>query len=240
MITISIDEKACVGCELCVLICPTKVYSFDAERGVPKVDKPKECFGCRYCAEECPADALTHDGLIRSRHFYHQPYAMNVAAKLGCNGNASNLLSTDPAAIDAAMEDLSVRVTALGAVLKTTLGSGLAGVGTFAGRVLSRQLPRYQTPTCLEDTWKVAQQEFSPAWDLHFATEGETLTVTVKDCYVRELCQKGRTELGGEICTLFANYLAGYLNGMGKLRLRMTNATRGNDQCTYNAKMQHA
>ncbi len=237
MITIDVDEKACVSCEMCVDACPTKVYGFDADKGAPTVKKPLECFGCLACARICPADALSHQGLQKSLHFYHDPYALEVASKLtGEPLNGANCPQDEPT-IQKALDDLGVRLMALAAVLRSTLSSGLPGVGTFAGRMLARQLPRYKPPATFEQTLALAREQFAPAWELEPEIKGDTLVITVKGCFVRELCARQKAEPGGDICTLFYNYLAGYLNGMGKVRLRLMNATRSWEQCTYETKV---
>jgi NAD-dependent dihydropyrimidine dehydrogenase PreA subunit len=237
MITIDVDEQACVSCEMCVEACPTNVYRFDAGKGAPEVQKPLECFGCLACARICPADAIAHQGLQKSLHFYHDPYALALASKLtGAPQNGSNC-PQDDASVQIALDDLGVRLLALAAVLRSTLSSGLPGVGTFAGRMLARQLPRYKPPATFEETVALAREQFAPAWDLEPEIRGDTLLITVKGCFLRELCAKQKMALGGDICTLFYNYLAGYLNGMGKVRLRLVNATRDWDQCTYETKV---
>lgn len=60
---VKVDENACVGCGLCVDVCP-KV--FDLKDGVAKVvGKPgtkDEDASCREAASKCPVEAITVDG----------------------------------------------------------------------------------------------------------------------------------------------------------------------------------
>ncbi|MCX7727632.1 MAG: 4Fe-4S binding protein, partial [Chitinispirillaceae bacterium] len=70
-IKISIDEKACVGCSLCVEICPTKVFENRVDKKEPVVAKEKECFGCLSCTEICPATAINHTNLPLSMSLYN-------------------------------------------------------------------------------------------------------------------------------------------------------------------------
>jgi len=237
MITIDVDEKACVACEMCVDACPTAVYRFNADRAAPDVQKPLECFGCLACSQICPAGAITHHGWRRSVHLYHDPYALELASKLtGAPVNGADS-EQDEESIEKALDDLGVRLLALASVLRATVSSGVPGVGTFAGRMLSRQLPRYNPPADFEQTLALAREQFAPAWELEPEIQGDTLVITVKACFLRDLCAKKNIALGGDICTLFYNYLAGYLNGMGKVRLRLLNATRNADQCVYETKV---
>jgi NAD-dependent dihydropyrimidine dehydrogenase PreA subunit len=235
VIQVQIDEKACRGCEICIDACPTQVFAFDQAKRLPEVKKPTSCFGCLACAEQCPANAIQHQGVPQVINFYHDPYALALASKLTGNGPA--VAQADAAAVKKGIDDLGVRLLSLAAVLKATLSSGLPAVGTFAGRTLAAQLPRYQPPKTTEEVFELAKRQFAPAWDLEFKPEGDTLHIGIKTCFLRELCAKQQIELGGDLCTLFFNYLAGYLGRMGKMRLRLADANRSAELCTYNAKI---
>ncbi len=236
MIQIQIDEQACRGCEICIDACPTHVFAFNETKRLPEVRKSTACFGCLACAEQCPASAIRHDGVSRAVNFYHDPYALNIIAKLtgdgshiGYNSNGGSVLK--------GIDDLGVRLLSLAAVLRSTLSSGLPAVGTFAGRTLAGQLPRYQVPKNFDEVLALAKQQFAPAWNLDFRVEGDILHIEVRTCYLRELCTKEKVELGGDLCILFFNYLTGYLHRMGKVRLRLGSAVRGADLCSYEAKI---
>lgn len=237
MIQIQIDDKACVGCEICIDACPTRVFEFDDAKRLPEVRKLTACFGCLACAEQCPANAIRHDGVPRSLTFYHDPYTLNIVSKLTGNGDHSTQCGADGASVGKGIDDLGIRLLSLAAVLKSTLASGLPAVGTFAGRTLAAQLPRYQVPKTFDEALALTREQFAPAWDLNFKVEADSLRIDVKTCYLRELCAKEKVELGGDLCTLFYNYLVGYLNRMGKVRLRLGAATRGAQDCQYETKI---
>lgn len=238
MITITIDDKACVNCSLCVDACPTRVFDFDQASELPTVAHPKECFGCLSCSEICPASAIHHEGAIRTETFYHDPYALEMVKKFAV-AEPLHYQSIDGAAErDAAMSDLSLRLLSVGAVLKEIVGGGLASVGLMAGRSLATQLPRYRPPRNLDEALALAKLEFSPAWELDFEkTDDQTLSVKVGKCFVRELCAKENLALGGELCVLFFHYLSGYLGKMGKTQLKLAEANRGQDGCCYQVRI---
>jgi L-aspartate semialdehyde sulfurtransferase ferredoxin len=237
MITVTVDEKACVGCSLCADICSTKVLSFNEAKAVAEVVKPKECFGCLACAEICPSDAIDHTGVIMQDAYYHDPYALHVASRLTTGPLPGVNVPTDKATRDAALRDLGVRLLSVAAVFKATIGAGLPAVGTLAGRTLAGQLPRYKQPKTIEETLALAQEQFFPAWELQPTLTGDQLGITVKACFVRELCQREGIALGGELCILFYNYLAGYLARMGNVKPRLVNAERGEKSCKYEVKL---
>jgi len=236
MIAIQIDEKACVSCTLCVDACETHVFAFDEARGIPRVVNAAECFGCLACSAACPSNAIDHTGVPSTMNFYHDQHSLDMISKM--TGDAADAVPAMSAEeVKKGLDDLGARLLSLGAVLRATLRSGLPAVGTFAGRTLANQLPRYRVPKDFEEALKLAVEEFSPAWQLEPAVSGDTVAITVKDCYLRKLAARGNLELGGDLCTLFYHYLAGYLCRMGKVRLRLANTERGCDAYTYTAQI---
>jgi ferredoxin len=237
MIEIAIDEKACVSCTLCVDYCKTGVFSFNEQKSVAEVSKPRECFGCLGCAEICPAGAIDHKGVTFSEAYYHDPYALKLASGMAADSwNAPNI-PQDRGKWEKALTDLGVRLLSVAAVFRQTLGSGLPAVGTLAGRTLAGQLPRYQACHNLEEALRLAREQFAPAWEIESKPEGDDkLNIEVRGCFVRDLCRRENIALGEELCTLFFYYLAGYIGKMGNARLRLVNADRGATSCVYEMK----
>lgn len=57
---VSFDAGRCVGCNLCVNVCPCDVMMPNPEPGCePIVVFAEECWFCGGCVEECPNDAIT-------------------------------------------------------------------------------------------------------------------------------------------------------------------------------------
>ena len=236
MIDITIDEKACVSCELCAEICPTDVFVWDEDRGVPKVDKPAECFGCLSCSEICPPHCISHHGVELSESHYHDPYALRLANRLAADVSGRFHVPSDDESRNKAAVDLGVRLRSVAEVFRQTLGGSLPAVGTMAGRTLARHLPRYREPNGLDEALALAEKQFAPAWEFTTTRNGEELTINVNRCFVRETCAREGLELGSDMCVLFYNYLAGYLGQMGKVRLRLMGAERGH-ACCYKVKI---
>lgn len=61
-VEIGLHERACRGCELCVEICPTRVFGFDPVRRVARVEHAEDCIACLSCGYLCPSHAITHAG----------------------------------------------------------------------------------------------------------------------------------------------------------------------------------
>ena len=237
MIDITVDEKACVGCALCADYCQTGVFSFDEEKQVACVSKPKECFGCLGCSEICPATAIDHKGVVLSEAYYHNPRALKLASAMKSDCWRAPNVPEEKEKWEQALTDLGVRLLSIASVFKQTVGSGLPAVGTLAGRTLAGQLPRYKVCASLEDALELACEQFSPTWEIEPRFEGEDkLIIKVKDCFVRKLCQREKIELGGELCTLFFYYMNGYISKLGNARLRLMKTERGENSCVYEMK----
>ena len=57
VVTLRLDEKKCMGCGACLLVCPHAVLSLT--NGKVKIADRDACMECGACARNCPADALT-------------------------------------------------------------------------------------------------------------------------------------------------------------------------------------
>ena len=71
-VEIEIHERACRGCELCVDICPTKVFSFDNATRLCQIDHAEDCIACLSCSYICPSHAITHSGHHVVKNFYRE------------------------------------------------------------------------------------------------------------------------------------------------------------------------
>ncbi|MFH1028725.1 MAG: 4Fe-4S binding protein [Pseudomonadota bacterium] len=67
---ISVHEQACRGCQMCVDVCPTKVFEFDDEKRLCVVKHEDDCIACLSCAYICPSGAITHSGYHVVKNFY--------------------------------------------------------------------------------------------------------------------------------------------------------------------------
>lgn len=54
--SIAIDQKKCLGCGKCSVVCPGSLIS--TENGKAFIKYPKDCWGCTSCIKECPVNAV--------------------------------------------------------------------------------------------------------------------------------------------------------------------------------------
>ncbi len=69
-VEITVHDQACRGCEICVDICPTKVFRFNEEKRLCEVDHAEDCIACLSCAYLCPSGAISHANYHAVKNFY--------------------------------------------------------------------------------------------------------------------------------------------------------------------------
>jgi ferredoxin len=56
VVTLVLDEKKCMGCGMCLLVCPHAVLSLT--NGTAAIVNRDACMECGACSRNCPAEAL--------------------------------------------------------------------------------------------------------------------------------------------------------------------------------------
>ena len=57
VVTLKLDREACVGCGMCLSVCPHAVLSLT--NGKIEIANRDACMECGACAKNCPAEALS-------------------------------------------------------------------------------------------------------------------------------------------------------------------------------------
>jgi Pyruvate/2-oxoacid:ferredoxin oxidoreductase delta subunit len=55
--TLSLDEQACVGCGMCDIVCPHRVFLVNNHKA--EIVDRNGCMECGACATNCPSNAIT-------------------------------------------------------------------------------------------------------------------------------------------------------------------------------------
>ena len=63
MANITIDRACCKGCNICLMICPKKIFVKSRKRNdygttMPDVNEQGKCVGCGMCDRLCPDGAI--------------------------------------------------------------------------------------------------------------------------------------------------------------------------------------
>jgi heterodisulfide reductase subunit A len=67
-IVAEINETLCVGCGICVSICPYNAIALDAEKGIARITEVL-CKGCGACTSACPSSASQQRGFTDRQIF---------------------------------------------------------------------------------------------------------------------------------------------------------------------------
>jgi NAD-dependent dihydropyrimidine dehydrogenase PreA subunit len=57
VVTLELDEEKCVGCGMCLVVCPHAVLGMN--NGNARIEKRDACMECGACARNCPVEAVT-------------------------------------------------------------------------------------------------------------------------------------------------------------------------------------
>ncbi len=57
VVSLRLDQEKCVGCGMCLLVCPHAVLSLT--NGTAKIVNRDACMECGACSRNCPAEALS-------------------------------------------------------------------------------------------------------------------------------------------------------------------------------------
>jgi ferredoxin len=212
MPSIEINESGCRDCELCVEICPTKVFEIDPAKRVARVARPEDCIGCTSCAYVCPSRCLTVTDFVAQRPFHRIEENSQLISRFLQKQTVFDQL-TD-ADYQEAMKDVRVRLKALGDAVTETIGRGHKAVGRAAGTLAASHLPEMYEQTTITDLLDRMKNRFAHAFDFEaaIARGGKEINLSFKNCaFCRVADQNGSTIGKAVLCTLFHEYWAGLL-----------------------------
>ncbi|MBL7205857.1 MAG: 4Fe-4S binding protein [Desulfobacteraceae bacterium] len=57
VVTLALDQEKCVGCGICLIVCPHEVLSMN--NGNVRIENRDLCMECGACARNCPTEAVS-------------------------------------------------------------------------------------------------------------------------------------------------------------------------------------
>lgn len=56
VVTLNIDKEKCIGCNLCVQVCPHRVLQMSERKA--EIKNKDRCIECGACGKNCPTEAI--------------------------------------------------------------------------------------------------------------------------------------------------------------------------------------
>lgn len=79
VVTLALDPEKCVGCGMCLIVCPHAVFSMN--NGLVRIENRDGCMECGACANNCPTGAVTVQAGVGCA-------AAVINTALGCSGSS--------------------------------------------------------------------------------------------------------------------------------------------------------
>ena len=80
MSVIRYDLDACIGCRICIQVCPFDVFRYNSEHKKSVIAYPEECITCGQCYIYCPGKslALSHGSYAHTLASYRAPASEGI------------------------------------------------------------------------------------------------------------------------------------------------------------------
>jgi NAD-dependent dihydropyrimidine dehydrogenase PreA subunit len=210
MATVSIIDRGCRGCTLCVDICPVDVFEQDQGTETAKVMRQDDCIGCLSCYYACPSQCVEVGDVEMLRPFHRIEDNVAFIEKFLQEKTATTSLS--PADFEEANADVAARLIALGEAVVETMGRGHKAVGRRAGAMAASHMPEMYEEKGLDDIIRGMQRKFEGAFVFDYAVDGGTVDLTFKPCGLCQVVENAGETVGeATLCEIFHEYWAGLL-----------------------------
>jgi len=207
MATVTIVERGCRGCTLCVDTCPVAVFEHDAARDQAVVRRPEDCIGCFSCVYVCPSRCVDVGEVEMLRPFHRIEEHVAFIERFLQEPAVSRSLSGDD--WEEARRDVAARLTALVNTVVETMGRGHKPVGRRAGALAAAHMPEMYEQLDLESLLGALQRRFGAAFALTYALRDDTVDLTFSPCGLCAVVEAAGEKVGEAVlCELFHEYLA--------------------------------
>ncbi|MBI2092610.1 MAG: 4Fe-4S binding protein [Deltaproteobacteria bacterium] len=82
--TLKLDSDVCIGCGMCMNVCPHRVFRIDAKKA--EIADKDACMECGACAINCPVKALSVTPGVGCASYILQTWVKKDKAACGCGG----------------------------------------------------------------------------------------------------------------------------------------------------------
>jgi len=216
MATVTITDRGCRGCTMCVDICPVDVFDYDEAQQLAQVARPQDCIGCLSCRYICPSQCVDVGEVEMLRPFHRiEGHAALIERFLQQKAETTALTSED---LEEARLDLAARLLALAGTVVETMGRGHKAVGRTAGTVAAGHLPEVYDEHGLDGVLEGMRRLFVGAFPFDFKLSGEDIDLSFKPCGLCQIVRDAGETVGEAVlCEIFHEYWAGLVTAyLGK------------------------
>ena len=209
---VSITEKGCRGCTLCVDICPVDVFTFDEEKDLAQVAVNEDCIGCLSCYYICPSQCIEVTDTVPVRPFHR--IEENVALVEQFLQTKSAVAALNDEELDVAYNEVGILLSSFAGVITEILGRGHKSVGRRAGVVAATHLPEMYEQTGLPQLLGCMHKRFGSSFDFQYTLSNENdIDISVEPCGLLKALQNAGEQPGeSNLCLLFHEYWAGLIS----------------------------
>ncbi|HWR58925.1 MAG TPA: ferredoxin family protein [Thermodesulfovibrionales bacterium] len=210
MVNVTIIDKGCRGCTLCVDTCPVNVFDYDAGKDLAKVARQEDCIGCLSCYYECPSQCIEVSDIERMRPFHRIEEHAALIEKFLQEKAAGRAIKAED--LEEARKDVSARLVALTNTIVEVLGTGYKAVGRRAGALAAAHLPEVYEEKGLDYVLGGMQRLFHQAFQFDFKVSGEAVSMEFHPCGLCRIVEQAGWKVGEAVlCQVFHEFWAGLL-----------------------------
>lgn len=210
MATVSIVERGCRGCTLCVDICPVDVFTQEEATATAAVVRESDCIACLSCFYACPSQCIEVGDVDVLRPFHRiEDHVAFIEKFLQAKTTTLDLTQDDLAEAHA---DVSARLLALADATVETMGRGHKAVGRRAGAVAASHMPEMYEEHGLENVVRGMQRLFRGAFVFDYQVSDDTINLDFHPCGLCQVVEgAGKTVGEAVLCEVFHEFWAGLL-----------------------------
>lgn len=227
---VTIEDKGCRGCSLCVDKCPVSVFEAEmrpAGGQSAHVVHSEDCMGCFACYHLCPSQCIQITDAELQRPFYRVEENVNFVERFLQTGTTTGSLQASD--WDEAYRDVSTTLVALAEAIVENVGRAVNAVGRQAGKVAASHFPEIYEEQELDGVLGRLRERFQDCFSFEYEIHGEDIHFTFTNCALNQIvAQETREKVGDAVlCRLFHDYLAGLAGAYSGGRYRYTVPTAG-------------
>ncbi len=83
--TLSLRPYACIGCGMCAIVCPHRVFTINERQAV--ITAKNSCMECGACALNCPANAISVNASVGCATAIINGWLRGGEVSCDCSGN---------------------------------------------------------------------------------------------------------------------------------------------------------